>query len=228
MATVTTSDPTRPRVRLVIVEDHELVAGTLALALREQGLEVETTSGPSMQAVIDTVARLAPDLVLLDLELGDGLGSGVDLVRPLTEAGTAVVIMTGVTERARLAECIEAGAKGIVSKAGGFEDLVDAVWRFIHGEAILAENQRQELLAELRARRSADRERLRPFEALTAREQSVLEGLMAGDSAETIAARSYVSLATVRSQIQSVLRKLGVNSQLAAVALARDAGWPGH
>ncbi len=74
-------------------------------------------------------------------------------------------------------------------------------------------------------RRRADDERLAPFRALSPREQAVLAGLLAGDSAETIAHRSYVSLATVRSQIRAVLLKLGVNSQLAAVALAREAGW---
>ncbi|HEX3542168.1 MAG TPA: response regulator transcription factor [Acidimicrobiales bacterium] len=214
------------RPRLLIVEDHELVAQTLALALGQVGMEVETTAGPSLEAVLDTVARFRPVLVLLDLELGAEIGSGLDLVRPITESGASVVLMTGVTERARLAAAVEAGAKGILSKAGGFEELVGAVRRFLDGEAILADHQRHELLAELRARRSADRERLQPFETLTAREQSVLALLVAGDSAEVIAAKSYVSLATVRSQIQSIFRKLGVNSQVAAVALARGAGWP--
>jgi DNA-binding NarL/FixJ family response regulator len=221
-----TSDANRPPFRLLIVEDHQLVAGTLALALRDHGLEVETTAGPFREQVIDVAARFSPDLVLLDLELGEGLGSGVDLVPPLTETGAAVVIMTGVTERARLAACVEAGAVGIINKADGFEELVEAVRRFAGGEVMLTEDQRQNLLAELRARRSADRARLRPFEQLTAREQSVLERMVSGDSAETIAAGSYVSLATVRSHIQAIFRKLGVNSQLAAVAMARDAGWP--
>ena len=49
---------------------------------------------------------------------------------------------------------------------------------------------------------------------------------MAGESAETIAEQVVVSLTTVRSQIRAILLKLGVNSQLAAVALAREAGWP--
>jgi DNA-binding NarL/FixJ family response regulator len=53
----------------------------------------------------------------------------------------------------------------------------------------------------------------------------VLAGLLAGEPAEAIAHRSYVSLATVRSQIRAILLKLGVNSQLAAVAMAREAGW---
>lgn len=215
-------------VRVLIIEDHELVAETLAFALRQLGFQVETTSGPSENAVLHTAAQFKPDLILLDLELGDGLGSGVSLVGPLRSTGASVVVMTGVTERARLAAAVEAGAAGIVSKVGGFGDLVGAVRQFVDGNALLTDYERQELLAELRASRSADRDRLRPFETLTGREQAVLERLVAGDQADVIAAKSYVSLATVRSQVQSILRKLGVKSQLAAVALARDAGWLGR
>ncbi len=107
-----------------------------------------------------------------------------------------------------------------------FDDLVAAVQRLAHGGSILSDNQRQELLADLRAKRTADRRRLAPFQTLTAWEKAVLAGLVAGESAEAIAARSYVSLSTVRTQIRSILLKLRVKSQLNAVALAREAGWP--
>src|SRR5580693_2269439 len=109
--------------RLVIVEDHELLATSLALALVHQGLEVETVSGPTVGVVVDTVRRLAPVLVLLDLNLGPPLGSGLHLVAPLVAAGGRVVMMTGEVDRARLAACVEAGAVGVVSKTVGFADL---------------------------------------------------------------------------------------------------------
>ena len=69
------------------------------------------------------------------------------------------------------------------------------------------------------------RERLELFPALTEREQVVLAELIEGHCAEDIAKRAFVSISTVRSQIKAILQKLGVNSQLAAVALARRAGW---
>ena len=211
--------------RLLVVEDHELVATTLVLALRQQGLVVEAVAGPSPQAVVDVARRLAPVLVLLDLELGP-LGSGMDLVRPLIDVGARVVMMTGVVDRPRLAACLEAGAAGIVSKASGFTELIDAVGRAVVGETLLADEHRHQLLAELSAHRQADREEMAPFAGLTPREAAVLTRLVAGETAEVIAASCYVSLATTRSHIQSILRKLGVNSQLAAVARARHAGWP--
>ncbi len=211
---------------MVIVEDHELLATALALALRQQGLEVETVAGPTVDDVVGAIGRLAPVLVLLDLDLGPPLGSGLDLIEVLTRAGGRVVMMTGVVERARLGACIEAGAVGIVSKAAGFGDLVDAIGRAVAGEDLLTAQQRQSLLGELRAGRQATQSRMAPFAALSPREQAVLVRMLAGDSADTIARLSYVSLATVRSHIRSILNKLGVKSQLAAVALARHANWP--
>jgi two-component system nitrate/nitrite response regulator NarL len=212
--------------RLVIVEDHQLLATALALSLRLEGLDVVTVAGPTTDVVVDTVRRLAPVLVLLDLDLGPPLGSGLDLVQLLTEVGGRVVMMTGVVDRARLGGCIEAGAVGVVSKTDGFDKLVDAIRRAVAGEELLSPHQRHMLLGELQDGRRADTRRIAPFVALSPREQAVLAGLVAGESAETIAGLSYVSLATVRSQIQSILSKLGVKSQLAAVALAREARWP--
>jgi DNA-binding NarL/FixJ family response regulator len=64
-----------------------------------------------------------------------------------------------------------------------------------------------------------------PFPRLSTREQAVLHELIDGRTAGEIAAEAFVSIATVRTQISAVLRKLGVHSQLAAVALARRAQW---
>ena len=213
-------------MKVLLVEDHELLAGTLAMALRQQGLEVHAAAGPSAAAVVDRARALAPVLVLLDLDLGSVMGSGLDLIQPLTDTGARVVMVTGVADRARLGACLEAGAVGVVSKATEFSVLIDTVHRALEGAPLMREDERQALLDAARARRRADHDRLAPFDALTPKEQAVLVHLLAGESAETIAERSYVSLATVRSHIRAILLKLGVNSQLAAVALARSAGWP--
>jgi DNA-binding NarL/FixJ family response regulator len=211
---------------LVIVDDREVLATSLAWMLRERGLEAEAACGPSVGAVVEQVRRAAPVLVLLDLELSPPLGSALGLVRPLIEAGGQVVMLGGESERLRLAECVEAGASGILRKAASFAEFVDGLQRALAGEDILGSPQRRMLLDELRAWRQANHDRLAPFMALTPREQAVLTRLVLGESAETIAARSAVSLHTVRSQIKSLLFKLGVSSQLSAVAMARRAGWP--
>jgi two-component system, NarL family, nitrate/nitrite response regulator NarL len=66
------------------------------------------------------------------------------------------------------------------------------------------------------------------FERLSRKERDVLSALMRGETAQQISHECYVSLPTVRSQIRSILVKLGVSSQLAAVVLAYRSGWPGE
>jgi DNA-binding NarL/FixJ family response regulator len=136
-----------------------------------------------------------------------------------------VVVLTGVTDEAALAECLEAGAYGLARKSEPFDRLVEKVAAAARGEAVTPPHERFAMLDHLRVHRREERERFAPFEELTPREAEVLAGLTQGMQAEVIARDAYVSVATVRSQIRSILRKLDVNSQLAAVALARETGW---
>jgi len=211
--------------RLLIVDNQVLLANVLAIELRLRGLQVETVAGPTVSSVLEVVRALAPVLVLLGLDLGPPLGTGLDIIGPVSAAGGRVVLMTGVHDGPRLAACIEAGAIGIVDKTAGFDDLVAAVRHAVAGEQLLTDAQRQDFILVLRAKRMADGARLAPFATLSHREQSVLAALMAGDAADAIAVSRNVSLATIRSQIRSILLKLGVKSQLAAVALARRDNW---
>jgi DNA-binding NarL/FixJ family response regulator len=209
---------------IVVVEDHELLAQSLTYALRAEGLKVATCVDLAPAAVVELVQAQRPRLVLLDLDLGEH-GSSVTLIDQCVEAGARVVMLTAVTDRARLARCIEAGAVGVVGKAQPLEDLVGAITAVMDEGTSLSEAERQEWLAELRQHRSRETQRLEPFERLTERERQVLDALIDGWSADKLAAEWVVSVTTVRSQIRSILLKLGVNSQLSAVAMARRAGW---
>jgi DNA-binding NarL/FixJ family response regulator len=217
-------DERLPHARVAIVEDHGLLAQSLAFALANLGVEVHTVADIRPPSVLETLANRPLDVVLLDFDLGPA-GNGLQLVRPLTEMGFRVVMLTGETNSIRLAECIEGGAVGIISKQEPFERLVEHVTDVVAGRNILSMATREQMLSELRAYRAREGKRLAPFERLTAREREVLRDVMDGKNAEMIAAESFVSVATVRSHIKSLLAKLGVNSQLAAVAMARRAGW---
>ncbi len=106
-----------------------------------------------------------------------------------------------------------------------YEEAVAAL-EDVSGSGIIASPaQRAEAVAELTRRLEALRGELEPLQELTPREGRVLGHLMEGRSAEEIADCEFVSVATVRTQIRAILRKLDVNSQLAAVARARRAGW---
>ena len=136
-----------------------------------------------------------------------------------------MVLLTAERRRTILAECLEAGASGWIRPSACLDEVDAALSLVIAGEPILGRTEHSELLEHLRIERTnALRLRAR-FEALTPREALVLSGLANGLSAEEIAREHFVALTTVRSQIRAVLQKLGVRSQLAAVAVADAHRW---
>jgi two-component system nitrate/nitrite response regulator NarL len=211
-------------VTVLIVEDHALLAQTLVIALSAEGCRARVAELISPAMLLREVNSLRPDVVLLDLNLG-ALGDGVALVAPLTQLGARVLVVSGTTDRLRLAESVELGAVGFLSKQAPFEQLLSTVLDVVAQRPVLSTARRCELMAELRSARAARSKSLAPFNTLTPRERAVLAGLAQGQRAENIAAVAVVSEATVRSQIRSVLAKLGVNSQLEAVALVWKVGW---
>jgi DNA-binding NarL/FixJ family response regulator len=211
--------------RVLIVEDHALVAIGLQLALSARGWDVEITDGPTASDVIEHARRFEPQCVLLDIGLGEQVGSGVELIVPLRAMRAEVVMLTAETRRTVLATCIEAGAAGWIGKDVFLDDLVTTLNDVLAGTPLIGCSNREAMLDELRIERAGLRRALSPFERLTARERAVLAALVDGLSAEEIAETHFVSLTTVRSQIRAVLQKLGVRSQLAAVAHANRVGW---
>ena len=210
--------------RILIVDDHALVASGLQLALRSRGWEVQVADGPTPEAVRERARAFEPECVLLDLHLGE-LGNGRDLIGPLRETSRAVVMLTGETDRLLLAACLEAGADGWIGKGAFLDDVIGMVEDVLAGRPLLGCAQRHELLDDLRVHRASLERSRSPFEGLTRREQRVLGALVDGLSAEEIAEAHFVALTTVRSQVRGILQKLGVRSQLAAVATANRAGW---
>lgn len=214
----------RSPIRIAVVEDHVLICDALAAVLRSRGHEVlvpSLTSGPEMEAQL---AAFHPHVLLLDLDLGSA-GCGQRLIGPLSQAGTRVLIVSATPDEAQVGEAIWLGAVGWVPKHGSFDQLLEAVRIASSGGSLIDPGQRDRLVGLWRQRQTESEASLRPFETLTKREAAVLAALMDGRSVERIAAESYVSVSTVRSQVRAVLCKLGVRSQLEAVALAIRTRW---
>lgn len=213
--------------RVLIVEDHRLVAEGLALGLGAEGFDVRTSPGDFGIARVD-LNEFEPDIVLLDLGLGQH-GTGLDLLPELVAPGRHVIVLTGETNPAVLGTSFDRGATAVLDKAIPFPDLVEELRAVVTGGTAAAERTRRRIQREKR-RLDVERAReLAPFAELSPREAAVLGMLMEGRQAADIAEASHVSLATVRTQIRAVLTKLGVSSQLAAVSMAVRAEWtPGH
>ncbi|NNF62688.1 MAG: response regulator transcription factor [Acidimicrobiia bacterium] len=213
-----------PLSRIVIVDDHTFLAQSLAAILRDEGHDAWVAAGTTPDAIVGEVGEAAPCLVLLDLALSPSIGSGLELLPRLLHGGSRVVMITGCTSPSELAECFEQGAEGIIDKALPMEGVLDLVERALAGLP-LNENRRLNLLAQLRSARIREEALQAPFRDLTDKERAVLGLLDAGLTAKGIADELFISMSTVRSHIRSILIKLGVHSQLAAVARARDVGW---
>jgi two-component system, NarL family, nitrate/nitrite response regulator NarL len=215
-------------IRVALVEDHLLLAESLHMALSAAGFEVGTVPAglPDTTAagLLECVTRLHPRVVLLDLDLGSA-GDGVPLIRPLTGAHMAVAVVTASTDTIRWGQCLAHGARTVLPKAAPLETIVEAVLRIVAGEPAMTAAHRNELIRAWHTWRSEDQSLRSRLDRLTPREGQVLANLATGKRVRDIALEAYVSEATVRSQVKAILAKLGVTSQIAAVAIVRDLGW---
>lgn len=210
------------RRRILVVDDHELFSTSLAMALCRHGFDSERATFDSADDVLEA-ARTDPGLVVLDLHLGtDTRGHpiiGTDLVRALRATGCAVLVVSGSADRPAIAAAIAAGAIGSVPKSASFQTLLDAVLDAVAGRSVMSAVEHREWLELHRHRRVEQDDLAKRFNRLSTREREVLELLVAGERAAAIARRFTVSMTTVRTQIRSILTKLGARSQLEAVAI---------
>jgi two-component system nitrate/nitrite response regulator NarL len=214
--------------RIALVEDHLLFAETLEVALTLDGHDVHRMPIPeqamSSAQLLAGLQRLRPRIVLLDLDLGTA-GDGMRLVEPLTQSGIAVLVITASTDRARAGECLRYGARAVLQKSAPLREILGAIRLIAEGRPVLSRDERDRLVAEFFQEKAQIQGLRRKLELLTSREREVLGHLMTGLPVRDIAHRSFVSEATVRTQVKSILAKLEVSSQLAAVGAAHEARW---
>ncbi len=214
--------------RVMIFDDHSLFSYTIDIALSQHGLEVqEFDIGPETTAddIVSAAKKFEPDVIVLDLHLGAAIDNARFLIPKLSTESTEVIVVTGDTDEFQIAGCISDGAACVLGKAISFEVFVSTILRVLHKEPVVPLARREELKRMWRTYESSKRTALEPFTHLSPREQEVLAAMVAGKSANAIAAELYTSVSTVRSHIHSILNRLQVNSQLEAVAKALDSQW---
>lgn len=215
-----------PLATVLIIDDHELVGSSLALALRAEGEPASFRPAHSHVDVHRAVAGVEPGLLVLDLDLGrDAEGRRIDtipLIPGLRAQGWRVLVLSGSSSPTRIGAALHQGGFTWVSKTASMPALVVAIREARVGRSLLHSTHRDELVqryVEWDRRQRAVRERIA---TLTRREREVLELLAGGVRAGAIAEHFVVSLPTVRTQVRAVLAKLDVGSQLEAVALVRS------
>jgi two-component system response regulator DevR len=209
------------RIRVLIVDDHEMVREGLMSMLRpEPDFEVVGQTGRGGE-VEELVESSRPDVVLLDARLPDI--SGVEVCRRLnrTHPGVAVVILTTYTDVELVQECLQAGARGYVVKDVERFSLKESIRAVSRGEAVLAPQVAGQIIDRIRSRRPEEK---RPA-GLSPSQVAILRLISRGHSNREIAADVHLSENTVKTHVQEIFRKLGVRNRVEAAILAGKSGW---
>jgi DNA-binding NarL/FixJ family response regulator len=199
-------------VSVLLCDDHAVVrAGLRALLSSAEGIEVVGEAGSGEEALA-MAARLHPDVVLMDLQLGEGM-DGVTATRRLTAEGAArVLVLTMFDTDADVTRAIEAGATGYLLKAERPDELFAAIRNAASGRTALSAPVADRLLARLRS----------PRPTLSAREHDILGQLARGLGNREIARALFISEATVKTHLGRIYGKLGVETRAGAVAVAKE------
>jgi DNA-binding NarL/FixJ family response regulator len=209
--------------RVLLADDHEPTRSEIRGALDQDDRFTVCAEVGDAAAAVDAAIRLRPDVCLLDVRMpGNGIAAAWEITGRLPEA--RVVMLTASDEERDLFDALRAGAAGYLLKGLTSEELVDALEHVVCGMAALPPNLVARIISEFRERGPRRRSVLTSGSShtLTSREWEVLQLLRQELPTAAIADRLFVSDATVRSHVASILRKLRVPNRAAALKLFEE------
>lgn len=202
-------------VRCLIADDHPLTRTGIRCALHDDGFVVCAEAADADEAVAAAV-REQPQVCLLDVIMP---GSGIRAAERISELvpRTTIIMLTAADDDDTLFACLRAGARGFLLKDMCLDRLPEALRGALRGEAAIPRHLTTRILSEFRRRGVATGAATgrRTLGSLTSRETDVLELLGQGLGTAEIAARLFLSQATVRSHAASVMHKFGVGNRAA-------------
>ena len=204
-----TETPTPP-IRIVLIDDHQIIRDGLREFIESRpGMKVVGDAGDGRGAV-ETVARELPDVVVLDLDLGED--SGLRMIPELLEAAgpsTSIIVLTGVREVEKRDEAMALGARGVVLKERGATELLSAIEK-VHrtGECWFEPGAARRLLERQRTR--AEDPEAAKIASLTPTEREMIVCIGDGLDNRQIAARMHIAESTVRNSLTRIYDKLEI------------------
>lgn len=209
------------RVRLLIVDDHEVVRlGLRTLLGAHQEFEIVGEAATAAEAVAAS-ARTGPDVVIMDVRLPDGNGVAVCREIKAARPETRVVMLTSFADEEAVEASVVAGASGYVLKGTPAEDLVRAVRIAAAGGSSLDPAVTAALLDRFRRLASGDESSPEP---LTPQERRVLALIAEGQTNREIGAALHVTEKTVKNYVTAILAKLQLRRRTEAAAFAARQG----
>jgi DNA-binding NarL/FixJ family response regulator len=203
--------------RVLIVEDHRVVAEGLAALINDQGDMRVVGNVGTVSEVVNAAAELDPHVVLLDFRLPDGNGpDAAAAIRSIRPAAKMIFLTREDTDAARFA-AVQSGASAFLHKSRAAAEVVAAIRDVARGKMLITPRTIATLIAK---RRGIEAQ----LERLTPREKEVLRLMAEGLPSRSIAAEMGISYTTVRTHIRSLGNKLAVHSKLEAIVKARELG----
>ena len=198
-------------IRILIVHDHKLMRQGLCMLIENRAdMRVVGEAGANQEALA-LAGREKPDIILLDLDLG---GSSLDLLPELRKRAAAarILILTGVRDADLQKRAVLLGALGVVMKDQAAEVLLRAIERVHSGEAWLNHSMTASVITQL-SRQPRQDEDAAKIDSLTGREREIISIVCRGLKNSQVAARLFISEATVRNHLTSILNKLGLSDR---------------
>jgi two-component system, NarL family, response regulator YdfI len=227
-----TTDETPPQgrlIRVVVVDDHQVVRDGLRLILQIEGKDMEMVGDAADGAVaLQLIEETQPDVVLMDLRM-----PGMDGLEAITQIRSrwpqiAIVILTTFNEDDLMLRGLRAGACGYLLKDVNRETLLRSIRSAARGETLLQPEVFTRLLLltqpSLFPESTAESVKKTDKIVLTERERSILAGVARGERSKEIAARLGITAATVAAHLTNIYAKLGADSRASAVAIAMQRG----
>ncbi|MBQ7806960.1 response regulator transcription factor [Rhodococcus sp. (in: high G+C Gram-positive bacteria)] len=213
-------------ITVFIADDQAMVRQGFGALLSAQPDISVIGDAPDGKLAVAEVARLRPDVVLMDVRMPEM--NGLDAARQILSAGweppVRVLMLTTFDIDDYVYEALSVGASGFMLKDAPAEELIRAVRVVAEGQALLAPTVTRRLIADVTSRRAAPRARPAALDALTPREREVLELIARGLSNVEIAERLFVAEQTVKTHVGKVLSKLDLRDRAQAVVLAYESG----
>ena len=213
----------RDAITVLIADDHPMVREGLRSMLDTEGIEIigEAVNGAD---AVEQAQHSTPDVVLMDVRMPDMDGLAATEIIKQAVPQTSIVVITSYESKEYLRRAIEAGAAGYLLKGMSRESLIDAVRLVKGGGSLIDARLLSELLKDMGVEGSRFQGVEGALEALTPREQEVLNLLVRGLTNKEIASEMHYSVGTVKNVVQRVIEKLGVSDRTQAAVYAVRAG----
>lgn len=212
-------------VRVAIVDDQALVRGGLSMILDyQEDIDVVAECSNGLEAIEMAIAH-APDVILMDIRMPemDGLSATVKILGELNLPVRVMILSTFDLDE-YVYKALKAGASGFILKDTPPDELVAAVHTVAGGGALLTPSITKRLIGTFAKTNNVDLNISARIDRLTNREKEVVGTLARGYNNSEIAARLYISEATVKSHVSSILNKLSLRDRAQAVIFAYESG----